>query len=334
MVLAGIMEQRVAKAARQLESRSGEGAELLASAVGRSLEAQGRALADKPGKRERGAGKKELCRLVSTVALEGDQSVPLLAELRAAIEEEEAAVAAQDEADQTTDAGAAACLVNGDRPPSDGPIAGGDTGGDGDSDDDSENGEDSAEGPAAAPVAGDWWQWRAPVCEYLEKVRGLARVRRERPSTSAFGNWALSAGLRALYEASTDYVDPHAVLGAPEVSYVLSRRVKGRKIRAMVAAGDDADKIASQWSALRDAFSKPRSALVFHLSNHYALIAALREWIPQGSEGAPRRQLLTARKGQRPTVWVDFDEVRQLLLKWSGHAIMAVHRPRAQPLGC
>ena len=36
------------------------------------------------------------------------------------------------------------------------------------------------------------------------------------------------------------------------------------------------------------------------------------------------RELLTARKGQRPSAWVTWQEVRSLMLKWDQHALIAV----------
>lgn len=36
------------------------------------------------------------------------------------------------------------------------------------------------------------------------------------------------------------------------------------------------------------------------------------------------RQILTARRGQRPSVWMDFEEARRILLGWEGYKIMAV----------
>ena len=36
------------------------------------------------------------------------------------------------------------------------------------------------------------------------------------------------------------------------------------------------------------------------------------------------RQILTARKGQRPSSWLDFAEVRDVMLGWDGYKIMCV----------
>lgn len=131
--------------------------------------------------------------------------------------------------------------------------------------------------------------------------------------------------------------------------------------------------------------------LLFHLTNHYALIFALREWRnppaaasaaagnagnddarrgddaatpgasagrvlrddgrgavgrgdevhsggnsgssgPEGEGGwGWTRQILTSRRGQRPTVWMDFREARKILLGWEGYKILAVQRGQEGP---
>ena len=64
--------------------------------------------------------------------------------------------------------------------------------------------------------------------------------------------------------------------------------------------------VAAQWDKFVGAFSRPRTALLFHLTNHYALIAAVRSYA--GEDGEPVREVFTARKGQTPRVWIPFDE--------------------------
>ena len=88
----------------------------------------------------------------------------------------------------------------------------------------------------------------------------------------------------------------------------------------------------------------PRSCLLLHQKNHYSLIFALREWtepppqpLPEAAaadgallaEGRRVRELLSCRKGQRPTVWIDWSEVHRYLSGWSGYALMQISAPPA-----
>ncbi len=110
--------------------------------------------------------------------------------------------------------------------------------------------------------------------------------------------------------------------------------------------------ITDQWNALRSAFADPDKVLLFHLKNHYALIFAVREWtvscddvsgvVGEKSEklggnyqeelklekGGVKvhREIFTARRGQRPAVWIDFSEARETMLAWEGYKIISISR--------
>ena len=163
-------------------------------------------------------------------------------------------------------------------------------------------------------------RWRAPL-----QVEGIAKLDRDLPSTAAIGNATISAALSRL-----DAARPLAV------TRLLGQAIRGSKSPPQVAvrARDEGDAAAAEvaWSALRTAFAQPESVLLLHTHNHYALIFALREWdialVPGRGADVPgrglARQLLTARKGQRPSAWVDLEEILQLCRNWSGHCVTHV----------
>lgn len=104
------------------------------------------------------------------------------------------------------------------------------------------------------------------------------------------------------------------VRGVPAPPITVSKRDSGAEIEAA-------------WLALRAAFSRPGNALLLHHKNHYALIFATREWHRAPLDGQARervRQILTARKGQRPTAWIDWVEVHLTLSGWAGYAIIEI----------
>lgn len=96
-----------------------------------------------------------------------------------------------------------------------------------------------------------------------------------------------------------------------------------------VRLNDKPSKVDEHWAALRGAFCDSNVVLLYHLKNHYALIYAMREWSERADnefETKKVRQVLTARKGQRPSAWIDFSEVHDLLARARSYCIMEVRR--------
>ena len=90
---------------------------------------------------------------------------------------------------------------------------------------------------------------------------------------------------------------------------------------------DDEAAIEHSWAALKAAFAEPDRGLLLHQKGHYSLIFAMRDWVETDeATGQPRRvrQLLTCRKGQRPTLWIDWTETHSYITGWSGYAIMEI----------
>lgn len=180
------------------------------------------------------------------------------------------------------------------------------------------------------------WNWAWDLRGIIHKRLGLYRLQnRECPSTTIIGNWGI---LEAAPILSEDYG-----LGSTgfTASLLMGKKLKGgRSVENPVSVSDDRATIAKQWSALFGAFQREDCILLYHLKNHYAPIYAMKEWTERdvvsssnsarssddSTIGATRRQVLTARKGQRPTTWIDFDEVRSTLLSWDGYKIMLLSR--------
>lgn len=101
------------------------------------------------------------------------------------------------------------------------------------------------------------------------------------------------------------------------------KKTSKSKVDVPLSRKDSDATIAKQWDELKGLFMRLDHVLLFHLTNHYALIFATREWWDE-SKQVPVRQLLTARRGQRPTAWIDFNEAREIMLGWEGYKIMAI----------
>jgi hypothetical protein len=170
------------------------------------------------------------------------------------------------------------------------------------------------------------WNWRFELAGIFNKEKGLKRLEHPTlPSTTIIGNWGILEGTLRLSEQRG--------LGSSgfQSTLLMGKKVsKKSKIEAPLSATDSDEKIAQQWNVLRSAFQRDDSVLLFHLKNHYALIYALKEWVEDGSasggEVVHKRQILTARRGQRPSAWIDFEEARSCMVGWEGYKIMLMSR--------
>ena len=145
------------------------------------------------------------------------------------------------------------------------------------------------------------WNWRFELAGIINKYRGLKRLEHpDLPSTTIIGNWGILEGTTRLSEERG--------LGSSgfQASLLMGKKVRSKsKIEAPLSASDSEEKISQQWNTLRASFQRDDSVLLFHLKNHYALIYALKEWVEEdtssGGIAVHRRQILTARRGQRPS---------------------------------
>jgi len=176
------------------------------------------------------------------------------------------------------------------------------------------------------PVRTEPWRWRKDLWEILRKMAGLEKLTRPRPSTAAFGNWGVAEALRRV-SAAAQPADPGLAPGPPRVScrVVVGAKTRLRKdLPVPLARGASEEAIEREWRRLTSLFASDGSAMIFHLKNHYALVHALRERTDR--DGRRTREMLTARRGQRPNAWIPWEEARSTMLRWSGYAIMQATR--------
>jgi len=204
-------------------------------------------------------------------------------------------------------------------------------------------------------AAGARWDWRADLHEILKKRGGLEKLNRPKPSTGEFGNWGVIEACRRVSAAAAAAAasDPRA----PPTPVVTCKVVVGTKTKArkhlevvLSSKGDQDAAAEKEWAGLRSLFARDDIVLIFHLKNHYALVYALREQThrapiqtdagtvdieEENQDGehtavrlVRRRELLTARKGQRPTEWIPWEEARETMLRWTGYGVLAVQLER------
>lgn len=91
---------------------------------------------------------------------------------------------------------------------------------------------------------------------------------------------------------------------------------------------------AASWRVVDDSSSGddhelPHGVLIYHMQRHYALIFGLREWV-DANTGCRHREVLTARRKQKPKSWVCFDTELVPLLRESSKAGVVLVRRRVK----
>lgn len=143
------------------------------------------------------------------------------------------------------------------------------------------------------------------------------------PSTCAVGNAHILSAVNTMAEQLDLKVKAKKLCGTREKGPGSS---DCHDVDWLVMKDDRAEAIDLQWGKLWRAFSEPDCVLLAHISNHYALIFALRDW-KHARTGVRHRELLTSKPGQRPRLWLSWQETRKMLVQWSGYCIFAISLP-------
>jgi hypothetical protein len=204
------------------------------------------------------------------------------------------------------------------------------------------------------------WEWKSAFLDLYKKIVGLQKLQSIRPNTAPIGNWGLISALQFLQDenmltSSSSSSTPKILLimgkGKRIQRKVSSGAIKGTKgtkkvnssldskslpsggggggVELLISANDSKEEIMTQWNRLSALFNDSETVLLFHLKNHYALIFAMRQWVvtdPMTGKYEMTREVLTAKRGQRPSIWISFTEVREIIMSWEGYKIMAVTR--------
>ena len=187
------------------------------------------------------------------------------------------------------------------------------------------------------------FDWRAEIWSVLKARAGLEKLRRDKPSTAAFGNAEVMRVFRRLVETNeTNSETNETAVFLARVAFGIKTKTRP-SLEAAIAkhASSDADvettRASHEWRALRALFARPGVFLVSHHANHYAPVYALRERREENANDGDdsrvgwreTREMLTARRGQRPAVWIPWEEARATMRRWSGYGIMAFERREA-----
>ncbi|CAD7927745.1 unnamed protein product [Amoebophrya sp. A25] len=100
--------------------------------------------------------------------------------------------------------------------------------------------------------------------EMYIKKRAVARLTQYLPGTAEIGNWGILKACRRVGLAASTLVNRRSIMAEKNAS--------------------DADRKASLWNLLKSHIGQPNCVLLFHLTNHYALIYCWREFFHEVDE--------------------------------------------------
>ena len=165
---------------------------------------------------------------------------------------------------------------------------------------------------------------------------GQLKLRAENPSTAFFGNGDVLKCVRKLSE--------HLGIQVVGRNYC-GKGLKGAK-SINLDANDSLEKQEEQWRSLVSEFARSDTALLMHMTNHYCMIYATREWaepaapeaggtigtseangaLAEARVGTSKRvrQVLSAKPGQRPSRWLEWEDLRKQMLGWAGYKVLAL----------
>ena len=208
----------------------------------------------------------------------------------------------------------------------------------------------------------DDFNWLKEMKSYFEIVTGLEKLQRKKPSTSAFGNWGIVAAVRecSLSDENGNF-KANYFMGRGAKGKVQCRLSPSDTSEAELERTFQMLKLEhSHPNAVLLSHHKNHYALIYAVRDWVEKIPIEKEeeneesenrFVTEGKnieneEDADAsesengittkkiqiqkyrkkrvRQVLTARRGQRPSVWMDWEELRGVYLKWSGYKLMSI----------
>lgn len=151
--------------------------------------------------------------------------------------------------------------------------------------------------------------WKKDLTNIFHTINAIKNLSKMKPSTANIGNANIIEAVHRLAEMTDFSVKIWSFMG-------IATAKRGPDF-VRITKLDTASEIERQWEAFRSQFCRRNSVVLFHCKNHYALCFAVREW-------DDCRQVLCALRGQRPSHWYDWAEVRQVLLLWEGYKLLGL----------